>query len=234
MTITIKTCACFILLLLIAVSARGQEITVVRYPGQPMQSLIEILLERTGFKGDIQVHPWSRNYRMALDEENILIGPFLMTSQRESLFKWLDVTIFTSRGFLYKLKSRKDIQINSLEDAKKYTIGKANNYSLPKFLSENGFDKDLEPAVSEENNLKKLFAGRIDLAVMYEQGAEAKVKNIGHDMSELEVAYQLYSSDTYLAFSKSTADNIVSRFAAELRKLDQDGTLSQLREAAKQ
>ena len=218
-----------LLIPILASSAVSQNIVVVRYPGQPMENLITKLLERTGIDADIQVHPWARNYRMALDEENVLIGPFLKTAEREHLFKWLDVPIFSSRGFLYKLKERRDIKVNSLDEAKEYQIGKAKNYALPKFLIENGFDSTLELAVTEESNFKKLLARRIDLVVMYEKNLENKLRELGIDKDLIVPEYQLYSLDAYLAFSKTTPDTMVQLFNKHLVELERDGTLAKLK-----
>lgn len=88
-------------LALSAFPANAQQMTAVVYKRQPLRSLIPILFYKAGIPVEIQQHPWARAYRMALDESNIFIGPFLRTSQRESRFKWLEVPAFTSRGFLY-------------------------------------------------------------------------------------------------------------------------------------
>ncbi|THB78613.1 MAG: hypothetical protein D3926_12755 [Desulfobacteraceae bacterium] len=217
--------------LLVALPAICQEITVVRYTGQPMEGLVSLLLEKTGVKADIQTHPWSRIYRMALGETNILIGPFLRTKEREHLFKWLDVPIFSSKGFLYKLRTRTEVTVNNLEDAKKYKIGKSKNYALPKFLIDNGFDQTLEITISEESNFKKLLAHRIDLVVMYEKGFQARLKQIGVDEDQIVPEFLLYSLDTYMAFSRTTSDSIVKLFNAKLIELNNQGVLDRLKES---
>ena len=131
--------------------------TAVVSKGQPLRSLIPILFNKAGIPVEIQQHPWARAYRMALDESNIFIGPFLRTSERESRFKWLEVPAFTSRGFLYKLAFRKDISIDSLSETRKYKIGISRSYALPQDLINKGFDKQLEKVPTEELNIRKLY-----------------------------------------------------------------------------
>ena len=221
--------AIFAVSLLIGQRAVCQEITVVKFPGQPMAELLSALVEETGVSAATQVHPWPRIYQMALKQDNVLIGPFLRTDEREDRFKWLDVPIFSSRGYLYKLKHRKDIKVNTLEDARKYRIGKSREYALPKFLIENGFDGTLEPAITEEINFRKLLAQRVDLIVMYEKGIEAKLAQFGIAPDRVIPEYRLYALDTYLAFSRGTPDRIVRIFNEKLKQFERNGTLDKFR-----
>lgn len=223
------------LVVLLPVSGHGEEtITCVVFESQPMAEVMALLLEETGIKGEIILYPWPRAYRMALDEANVLIGPFLRTEKRQVLFRWLDVPMFSSNGYLYKLRDRTDIHIESLEEAKRYKIGISKNYALPEFLIEQGFDKDLEPANTEELNLKKLLARRVDLVVMYEWGLEKKLEQAGLDIQDIEPAYLLYTNKTYLALSLQTPDEIVERFRKALVKLEEDGVLEELRQKAQE
>lgn len=222
--------AMVIFLCLSAITVHGQEIRIVLFKSQPLTDLIPILLKESGLKGESDFYPWSRAYQIALHEKNVLIGPFLKTRERESLFKWMDTPAYTSRGFLYKLRKRTDIRIANLADAEKYRIGLSKNYALPKSLTDQGFRKNLEPAVSEEINLRKLFAERIDLIVMYEQGLGKKMEAAGLDIRQVEPAYLLYENETYFAFSSDTPDEIVMQVADALVRLEKDGTLDRLRE----
>ena len=73
--------------------------------------------------------------------KNILIYSIGRSPEREKLFKWIDI-ISPYEVYFYKLKSRKDISIKNLEDAKKYRIGGVNNDIRTQYLLGKGFSKD--------------------------------------------------------------------------------------------
>ncbi|MEI8631015.1 hypothetical protein P4S72_00655 [Vibrio sp. PP-XX7] len=77
---------------------------------------------------------------MALDEKDILIYSIARTKERESLFKWVG-PIAPYNVYLFKLKARSDIIVNTLEDVKKYRIGGAYQDVKQLYLVSQGIKK---------------------------------------------------------------------------------------------
>ena len=96
--------------------------------------------------------------------QGIIILQNLSVFDRKILFNWVG-PISPREIWLFKLASREDIVLRSLEDAKRYQIGVVRKSSSANYLLKNGFseDKNLQLANLEIQNIKKLFIGRIDL-----------------------------------------------------------------------
>ena len=119
-----------LIFLFVAGISHAQNITLVteNYPpfqikesGKPPQGfaieLVEAMKKYAGINEKIEVYPWARAYNMALIKPNTFIFSLARTKEREDLFKWIG-DYFMATTAIYALKSRTDIVITSLEDAK--------------------------------------------------------------------------------------------------------------------
>ena len=81
-------------------------------------------LKRAGIKYRLRVYPWKRAYKkIALKEKNVLIYSIYKSADREPLFAaWIGPILPPAEVCFYKLKERTDVQVGTLEDAKKYKI----------------------------------------------------------------------------------------------------------------
>jgi len=84
--------------------------------------VVQAVMKAVGAETEIEVYPWARAYKMALEKENILIYSIGRIKERESLFKWVGI-IAPCDIHLFKLKKRKDIRLDSLDKAKPYQFG---------------------------------------------------------------------------------------------------------------
>ncbi len=177
--------------------------------------IVRAILNKANLKADYSVYPWARAYQMAQEEENVLIYTIRRTPEREHLFKWVGPITPPSNSFLYKLKKRKNIIINSLEDAKQYNIGVVNRDSMHQYLLTNGFEegKNFELVPKDILNLWKIFSNRIDLIIWTELTLPIKAKEIDLPYNQLEKVFLLWKDKEgyYLAFSKRTSNAIVER-----------------------
>lgn len=163
-------------------------------------------------KNEIQILPWESAYNKALKNKNTLIFPFAKNKERDKLFKYSGV-IINIRTYFYKLKSRNDIIIKSLEDAKKYRIGVVKEDIKYKFLAEKGFIK-FEIAASTDLNILKFIGKREDLIAGSELSLQEQLKkiNISYDMVEKVFELKELDGKRYLAFNKNTSDEVVNKF----------------------
>jgi polar amino acid transport system substrate-binding protein len=83
----------------------------------PSVDIVREIQRRVGSDDEIKVYPWARAYKMALEEENIVLFSMTYTKVRYDKFKWIG-PVATKRDILVAKKGS-SIRINSLEDAKK-------------------------------------------------------------------------------------------------------------------
>ena len=188
------------------------------------------LLKATGYEGTkITMYPWARAYKMALEDENTMIFSILRNEQREKLFHWT-CPLFEMGYAIYKLKSRQDITITSLEDVKKYKLGLWRDDARHLFFAARGFT-NFDLVSYDEQNIKKLLAGRIDLYVGNPMSFAYQMKNVWgfrqEEFDQLEPVYEISEtrSTLYIAFSLKTDEAVRGKFAAALEKIKASGKL---------
>ena len=188
--------------------------------------IVEEIQKRTGSLEPIQVYPWARAYKMALEEENIVLFGMTYTDDRSQLFKWVG-PLATKRDILL---ARRDapFSITSLEDAKKVErIGTLRDDVRGKLLEKMGFT-NLEPVSDEQKNAQKLALGRIDLWAYKKPGFRTVCKLAEVDPELFVEVAHLKESELKIAFSKKTSDAIVSRWQKAFADMVQDGTVQRI------
>ena len=172
--------------------------------------IVEEILKRLGSDEPIQVYPWARAYKMALEEKNVILFGMTYTEDRSNLFKWVG-PLATKTDILL---ARKDtpMSINRLEDAKNVgRIGTLRDDVRGKLLEKMGFT-NLEPVSDEQKNAQKLALGRIDLWAYKKPGFRTVCKLAGVDPEKFVEVAVLKKSELKIAFSKETSDLIVARW----------------------
>jgi polar amino acid transport system substrate-binding protein len=195
----------------------------------PASQIVETVLQRAGLTDySISLYPWARAYDMALREPQVLIYLIARTPAREDQFKWAG-EFMRIDYHLYKLRSQKDIVVRNLQDARNYTIGVIRDDVRHQYLQAQGFNKLV---VSSQNidNFKKLVNGQVQLVPMPELDATLLCEESHVDCGKLEKIYTLDSLSTglYMAYSKSTPDDIAQRTRTAFDKLKADGTVARL------
>ena len=77
---------------------------------------------------------------LEVENKNVLIYSIMRTEQREKLFKWIG-PLTPLRTRIFSLKSRNDIVINNIKDAKKYKIGLVRGDARAQFFKNLGVVK---------------------------------------------------------------------------------------------
>lgn len=206
--------------------------------GKPAGFSVELLkaaLERLGRQSAIEFLPWERAYRTALAEPNVLIFTMARTAERDNQFKWV-APIYPRTIYLYKLRSRTDIQLKSIEDARRYRIGtKADNDAATRNLISLGFmpGQNLETLHgNDRQNLQELKLGRVDLIIASEWQLPHDASSAGFPLTDFERTVALptpQEEQYYFAFSMLTPDAVVAEFRRAFEKLREDGTYERIR-----
>lgn len=195
--------------------------------------LVKALQTETGIQGKISIYPWKRALYIATEEENTLLMTPARTAKREKLFHWVG-PIAPRSVSLIKLKSRTDIKIDTLEDAKKYIIGAVLGFATTNQLIAQGFENNthIEQVPTPVMNVRKLFNDRVELILMLESEFVWISKRHGFDHNNAEIALIIPQpvKELYIAFSKNTSQGIVDDFRDAFEKLKQNGTHEKLKQ----
>ena len=193
----------------------------------PSVEIVKEIQRRVGSQEQIQVYPWARAYKMALEDENVILFGMTHTKVRQDKFKWVG-PLATKRDILVAIKGS-GIKIKDLEDAKKVKrIGTLRDDTRGRLLKRHGFT-NLEPVSDEQLNAKKLALGRIDLWAYKIPGLRTVCDLAGVDYTEFEEVYHLREIDLMIAFSKKTSDSIVQKWRDAFNEILADGTIMQIR-----
>jgi len=193
----------------------------------PSVEIVKEIQRRVGSHEQIKVYPWARAYKMALEDENVVLFGTTYTKVRHEKFKWIG-PLATKRDILVAKKGSV-IKISSLEDAKKVKrIGTLRDDTRERLLKKHGFT-NLEPVSDEQKNAKKLALGRIDLWTYKIPGLRTVCDLAGVDCNEFEEVYHLRKIDLMIAFSKKTSDSIVQNWRNAFNEMLADGTIMQIR-----
>jgi polar amino acid transport system substrate-binding protein len=192
----------------------------------PSVDTVKEIQRRVGSQEPIQVYPWARAYKMALEQENVVLFGTTHTKVRHDKFKWIG-PLATKRDILVARKGS-GIKINSLGDAKKVNrIGTLRDDTRERLLKSLGFT-NLEPVSDEQMNAKKLVLGRIDLWTYKIPGLRTVCELAGVDYNEMEEVYNLREINVDIAFSKKTSDSIVQKWRNAFNEMLADGTLMKI------
>ncbi|WLQ12335.1 transporter substrate-binding domain-containing protein [Hahella aquimaris] len=196
--------------------------------------VVKAVLAKSGVSiSSFRVFPWARAYKLAQTEPNTLIYSIARSPEREPLFKWVG-EIAPFRVNLYKLKSRTDINISSLEDAKRYIVGGEYQDIKQGYLVKQGFEvgKNIVLMPEDELNIRMLFAKRIDLIPFSEFSLPIMLKQEGFSPAEVENVLTLddISYNLYMACSLETPDVTVDSLRRALQTLWDKGEIQAIQQ----
>lgn len=199
----------------------------------PASAVVEATLQRAGLS-DYRMHlyPWARAYDMALQQPNVLIYLIARNPAREPLFHWVG-EILRVEYHLYKLRDRAEIQVNGLEDAKRYSIGVQRQDVRQQYLQAQGFTR-LVVSAHDRENFQKLLNRQVQLVPLPAYDVAMLSAEAGVDPSRLERVYTLddLATGLYMAYSRSTDDELVARSRAAFDSLAAEGVVSRLMNGA--
>lgn len=234
----------YFFLLFISFNLNAETIRVVTTDYPPFQmtegnkvtgmttEIVEAVISNAGFKADIKMYPWPRAYKMGLRVPNVLIYSIVRTPEREKLFKWIG-PIAPYNVYFWKLKKRKDIKIHSIEDARHYKVGGVIDDNRSDQLKKLGFvvGKNLDMVSSDEINLRKLYAGRIDTMTFDDMSFSHKVRAEGKDFNKLEKLIKLDGSshELQLAANLNMPDEVVEKLRASLIAFKKNNKYQQIK-----
>jgi len=205
-------------------------------PGQKMQGLtadlVNSVVQDSQLHSTSNVFPWSRSYLLARTKPNVLIYPIIRTKEREDDFHWIG-KIWSFSAAIYKHVDRANINVEELNDAKKYNISVYRNDFFHHYLLKNGFSASrLSPVADIEQSIKLFISGRVDLIVIDSSIFEYYLKQFNHDPTQYKQLVKLTDvkhKDAYIALSKSSSSIMVSKLLSSYQKVSKSDKFVDIR-----
>lgn len=181
----------------------------------------------------IKFESWSRAYQLALRDSNTCIYSISRSQERESLFQWVGELSYNQTA-LYTMASRHDVQVQSLEDARRYVIAVTRDDVTHHYLKSRGFVEGKNLYVLQSiSNMLPIIAGRrnnIDLIIVNDTilRYRAQEAGIGTDQFRRLLVLPDLPLDFHLACSLKTPVEVVQRLQAGLAAIKKDGRFEQI------
>lgn len=193
--------------------------------------IVRATLAKAGIQEEIAFYPWARAYKMAIEEPNIMVYTIIKLPERSASFKWIG-PIVPVRSVLHKLRTRNDIVLHSLEDAKGFKIGTTRNAAGHQFLLRRGFEdnKHVFAQDSNEQSVRLLFDERVDIESSVEWNFMYEAKKAGFSYNQIEKAWVLFENEGYIAFSLSTPDEVVEQVRSAFEEVKKAGIIDEILE----
>ncbi|MCG8490927.1 MAG: transporter substrate-binding domain-containing protein [Sneathiellales bacterium] len=176
-------------------------------------------LKKADIPYTLRILPWSRAYEMALNEKNILIFTLVRTQERLRKFKWAARLHPNVPAFLYGLKSSRIGPINSLQDAKKYSVAAPrSSYSAQRLIA-SGFQsqKNFVETKDGETAFKMMINSRVDLLAEASSHMDILLKQSNISPDRVKAYIQIEDVELYTAFSLKTEDKLVEKFTRAIK-----------------
>jgi polar amino acid transport system substrate-binding protein len=200
--------------------------------GQPTGFMVELvggLFETAGVGmegGGVRILPWAEAYDRLLTTDNAAAFMTVRNEEREGRLKWVG-PLAPREVWLYRLKSRDDIDAATLDEARKYRVA-AYQSAQSDYLLALGFE-DVAIAPQERQNVERLLAGDVDLAPSLELMMAQRLRDLGSSYRAVaKVALLDDRYDYYLALNLNTPDTVVEKLQAALDEARRDGTYDRL------
>ncbi|XOV80185.1 MAG: substrate-binding periplasmic protein [Aestuariibacter sp.] len=166
----------------------------------------------------LEMYPWNRALELAKTEPNVFIVNIARTPERESLFKWVQVIHRYQLG-LVALDDRSDLIIESLDDAKHYTIAVQRGDIAYQYLQNNGFStvNNLFVTADITESWRLLSANKVDFVIDDPDNLAAMAKKTLADGQKATFVYPLeeLALDTWLAAHKDMSTLVIKRIQSD-------------------
>jgi len=194
-----------------------------RPEGMAVEVMTEVL-KRSQLSAENKDFPWARALTTVQMTPNHCAYTVGRIPEREAKFHWLG-PIATVQGTLFGLRERQ-LQIRSLDDARKYRIGDLRQGANAIFLESKGFVIDY--ANTEDQNLRKLLVGHIDLYPGTPYSAREIVQRLKIDPQRVQALYVFNQIDLYLACNLQTPAATLAKLTSAFESMRADKTLQKI------
>lgn len=188
--------------------------------------VIKALVKETPYQARLKLRNWDYGLKRTKRKPNTGIFCTARSPERKDFFHWVG-PITNWRWTLFALPDS-GIKLNSLEDARKYTIGGYKGDVMSNFLIEKGYNVQL--ADSPQMVPRLLQLGQVDLWVT-DQLAGPFTASDTANLEEIDEVLTFRHTPMYLAINRETDGDIVTTLQKALDKLRAAGVLAEIEQA---
>jgi len=190
--------------------------------------IVQAMAKHANHSGKIIILPWKRALSLAQapnDGVPRLIIPLNRSIKREPLYQWI-AQIFLDRTSLVTIKGTTPV-IQNPNEAARLPTGVLLGSPLEQQLRDLDF-KELDPAIDELTNAKKLQAGRIKVWHVARMVAPFIWKKLNLDSSNLQFGVSLDENDLFLAGTLSLESKTVKLWQDAFAQVNSSGELAKI------
>jgi len=178
--------------------------------------VVRSILNHAEITYEINLYPWQRSYSIAKKNDNVLIYSIYRTPAREEFFHWICPLLSSPQHSIFKLSSRKNLNIKKESDLNKYSFSVTRGTFLHKLFVNKGMEEGVNLFLTSSNksNLQMLLNNRVDLLVETEDAIAQMLDRLKLPSETIEKVYSLKfddQADLCLAISKGTQSHIVEK-----------------------
>ena len=201
--------------------------------GGYLAEITDTAFRRVGYDPEFVFVPWARALLGTIEIEYDVLLAAYRTEEREKVLLYSN-PIGRTDVILLKLKTR-DIHFSSIKDLRPYRIGHIKGSKVNKEFDEAEKEYlEMDYVKDAKYNMKKLLAGRIDLAVEKKERIEQLLKTSFRDYADRFefITPPLQKNFFYNCISKKHGSSykLISDFNRGLRMIQEDGTLDAILE----
>lgn len=188
--------------------------------------------ENAGIPYQIEVQDWSRAYQRTLRKADTCIYSISKSTERTPLFQWVGALAHTVTS-MYSLKNRPDIQLKTLDDAKRLVTAVTRDDITHHYLLKHGFKEGEQLYMLESvATMLHVLQGRkdIDLVLINDTILKYRAMESGVPMDTLQKQLEVADLplDFHLACSLTTPVDIVARLKVSLQQLKDSGEFAKI------
>jgi polar amino acid transport system substrate-binding protein len=190
--------------------------------------LLETILVEANIDYQKQLMPWSRAYKKATTEPNVLIYSIGRLPAREPLFYWIG-EIVKINYHLYALSNRINELPDQLDQLKQAKVAVIKSDLNHQYMLENGFSNMVYVNdYSQMNNL--MLSERVDFFASSIIGIYFFAKRYNHKLKDFSSVHSFEDFDVslYFALSKATDESVAKRLTAAYQKVVDSGEFEQI------
>ena len=197
--------------------------------GGVLTEIVVESLKRVGYDVEIKFVPWKRALEGAKAGKYDGLFTLWYREEREEWFVYSDPISPASETGFYK-RTDKDISFETFEDLKPYTIGVGRGYATPPGLDEASLKTSL--AKDDEENLRKLHKGRVDLALTDKLVAkyiiDSRIPDAAPDLKWLPPTLHVETNHFAISRKAENFNTKIADFNRGLAAIEADGTLEMI------
>jgi polar amino acid transport system substrate-binding protein len=188
--------------------------------------MVREIMKRVGENAPVEIKPWARGYKNAQGDGEVALFSTARTPEREDLFQWVGPISDITDSFYARYDSQ--LMISTLEDARSASkIAVLRESYTEQQLKNDGFT-NLVSAKTPELAIRLVLTKRIPFLVASNLTIPSTLEKLGEKSNVLIPVFTVAKTKTYIAFSKNTPSDIVSKWQAALDEMKADGTFARI------